>query len=116
MGVPVVPRACRKRRGGVLIGVKRGAASLPRAGLRAVPEAKSLQWSDFRREGHESYARMARVAQLGRRPRAAGVGVEQPGTSVSRPPPRLARLAPLAKRVALPARGRVGLVGGNRWR
>jgi len=38
--------------------------SLPRVGLRAVPKAKSLQWSDFRREGHESYARMARAARL----------------------------------------------------
>ena len=28
-------------------------------GLRAVPQAKSLQWSDFRGEGLESYARMA---------------------------------------------------------
>jgi len=29
-------------------------------GLRAVPQGKSLQWSDLRREGHESCARMAR--------------------------------------------------------
>src|SRR5690606_37872406 len=28
-------------------------------GLRAVPEARSLQWSDLRREGRESYVRMA---------------------------------------------------------
>ena len=31
----------------------------PLVGLRPEPQAKSLQWSDFRREGHESYARMA---------------------------------------------------------
>jgi len=31
----------------------------PLVGLRAVPQAESLQWSDSRREGHESYARMA---------------------------------------------------------
>ena len=24
-----------------------------------MPQANSLQWSEFRREGHESYARMA---------------------------------------------------------
>ena|GEM_PF-4325338 len=29
-------------------------------GLRAVPQGKSPQWGDLRREGHESYARMAR--------------------------------------------------------
>jgi cobaltochelatase CobN len=31
----------------------------PLEGLRAEPEARSLQWSDLRGEGHESYARMA---------------------------------------------------------
>jgi len=33
--------------------------SLAPSGLRAVPKAKSIQWIDFRGEGHESYARMA---------------------------------------------------------
>jgi hypothetical protein len=28
-------------------------------GLRAEPQANSLRWSEFRREGHERYARMA---------------------------------------------------------
>lgn len=37
----------------------------PLVGLRAVPEAKSLQWSDFRGEGHESYARMAGARRVG---------------------------------------------------
>jgi precorrin-8X/cobalt-precorrin-8 methylmutase len=36
----------------------------PLAGLRAVPQAESLQWGDSRGEGLESYARTA-VAQLG---------------------------------------------------
>src|SRR5690606_28050957 len=31
----------------------------PPAGLRSVPQGKSLQWRDLRREGHERYARMA---------------------------------------------------------
>ena len=33
--------------------------TLPLEGLRAVPEGKSLQWSDLRQEGQESYARLA---------------------------------------------------------
>jgi len=35
-------------------------AEIQGEGLRAVPQGKSLQWSDLRGEGHESYARMAR--------------------------------------------------------
>jgi len=35
-------------------------AEIQGEGLRAVPQGKSLQWSDLREEGHESYARMAR--------------------------------------------------------
>jgi translation elongation factor EF-4 len=31
-----------------------------------VPKAKSVRWTDFRREGHESYARMARMRQFGK--------------------------------------------------
>jgi len=60
---PPPPRL--RRRGGPGLQL-RLELSLPRVGLRAVPKAKSLQWSDFRREGHESYARMARAARLER--------------------------------------------------
>jgi hypothetical protein len=37
-------------------------------GASSRPQAKSLQWSDFRREGHESYARMARRSRWRGRP------------------------------------------------
>jgi cobaltochelatase CobN len=36
----------------------------PDEGLRAVPEGKSLQRSDLRREGHESFARLAGTASV----------------------------------------------------
>jgi precorrin-8X/cobalt-precorrin-8 methylmutase len=50
-------------------------STAPLAGLRAVPQAESLQWSDSRGEGLESYARKA-VAQLGASaPTEAGRGV-----------------------------------------
>ena len=32
-------------------------------GTSSRPKAKSLQWSDFRGEGHEGYARMARTTR-----------------------------------------------------
>ena len=38
----------------------------PLVGLRAVPKGKSPQWGDLRREGHESYARMARPRRIHR--------------------------------------------------
>lgn len=49
----------------------------PLVGLRAVPEAKSLQRSDFRGEGHESYAGMAgaRRADEGLSPLAQHIAI-----------------------------------------
>ncbi|WP_338722528.1 cobaltochelatase subunit CobN [Devosia sp. XK-2] len=40
----------------------------PDEGLRAVPEGKSLQRSDLRREGHESFARLAGTASVEKPP------------------------------------------------
>jgi hypothetical protein len=56
------PGKCRQlllQRGEGLEPKARSRLSLPLVWASSRPEAKSLRWSDFRREGHESYARMA---------------------------------------------------------
>ena len=54
-------------------------------GLRAVPEGKSIQWIDLRREGHESYARMAAPSA----PTKQKETWEPPRNAAKAPSPRL---------------------------